>query len=126
MIPRILIVDDEEDISTLVYILLTEAGYHVVQAFSGRAALELLKKEQIDLVILDVMLPDMTGWEVCRRIRNEPGTAKLPVVYFTVRNQLLDTDREEWQLADGYVPKPFEPQELIAIVKQFVGTPCQA
>lgn len=119
--PRILVIDDEEDISTLVKIILTEAGYTVLQAFSGQQGLHTLQSQPVDLVLLDIMLPDMNGWEVCRRIRENERTADVPVLYFTVRNQVLDVDRQEWALADGNQSKPFEPQELVEKVRRHAG-----
>jgi CheY-like chemotaxis protein len=119
MLPKILIIDDEPDIRALVNLILTGAGYEVVLASTGGEGLQLLKEQAIDLVLLDIMLPDIAGWDVCRLIRSDPETADLPVLFFTVRNRALENTPNEWELADSYLPKPFDPHELITTVEQF-------
>lgn len=119
MRPKILIIDDEPDIRTLVNLILTGAGYQVLMAPNGRQGLQTLDDQAVDLVLLDIMLPDIDGWDVCRQLRAKPETAGIPVLFFTVRNRALENTQREWNLADGYLPKPFEPQELVETIEQF-------
>ncbi|MFV2040642.1 MAG: response regulator, partial [Candidatus Hydrothermarchaeales archaeon] len=81
----ILLVDDEPEIMATTKIVLERAGYRVIEAESGAECLEKLKKKQPDLILLDVMLPDESGWDVCRKIKKDGKTRDIPVVMFTVR-----------------------------------------
>jgi len=120
MAKQILLVEDNEDIRVLVKLILDDAGYTVLPAESGEDGLRLLQDQPIDLAILDIMLPTINGWEVCRQIRNTPRLAHLPVLIFTVRSERLDRSKPERDLADGFLNKPFEKQELLEAVKQML------
>jgi CheY-like chemotaxis protein len=113
---RILLIDDDADIRQLVQIILEQAGYEMLEAASGPAGLRQAQSEAIDLVLLDVMMPGINGWEVLERLKGDPQTASIPVVLFTVRNQQLDSDKACLHLADGYLHKPFVAQELLEMV----------
>jgi two-component system OmpR family response regulator len=117
MTHRILVVDDEEDIRNLVAVILKTAGYHVVLACSGQEALQVLDGNHFDLIVLDVMMPAMDGWEVCRQIKSKPGSKDIPVLFLTVRQQPLDKIiGMEVLHASGYISKPFERDELLAAI----------
>jgi DNA-binding response OmpR family regulator len=114
---KVLIVDDEPDILQLVKLYLEKEGYRTVTATTGTAALKLVKDERPDLVILDLMLPELDGLEVCKRIRATPETSLLPVLMLTAKAEESDTVIGLELGADDYVTKPFSPKALIARVK---------
>ncbi|HEY3377094.1 MAG TPA: response regulator [Armatimonadota bacterium] len=122
MTHRILVVDDEQDIRQLVALIVEAAGYDVVQASNGVEGLKALEHNSFDLVILDIMMPEMDGWEVCRNIKNRPQTKDLPVLILTVRSQPLDkVIGLEVVHADDYLTKPFERRELLDAVERLIG-----
>lgn len=114
---RILVVEDERDIAALVAYHLTRDGYSVRTAVSGTEALDALHAERPDLVVLDLMLPGLSGYEILAEIRREPHLADLPVVLLTARREEADRIRGLELGADDYMTKPFSPQELALRVK---------
>jgi sigma-B regulation protein RsbU (phosphoserine phosphatase) len=114
---HVIIVDDEPDISTVLALTLRRAGYRVSTAFDGAQGLAAIQAEPPDLVLLDVMMPRLDGFETLRRIREHPATALLPVIMLTARTQLADRMKGFARGADDYVPKPFEPTEVVARVE---------
>ena len=112
MAERILVIDDEPDLLELVRINLKQAGYEVETAETGRDALELLRRSAPDLVVLDLMLPDVTGTEICRRMRTDPELADLPIIMLTAKADEVDRVVGLELGADDYVTKPFSPREL--------------
>jgi two-component system phosphate regulon response regulator PhoB len=110
---HILVVEDEADLAELVAFNLRQSGYTVATAGTGSAALAELARKRPDLVVLDLMLPDISGTEVCRRIRSEPSTQRLPIVMLTARSAEIDRVLGFEVGADDYVPKPFSPRELV-------------
>lgn len=126
---NILVVDDDREIAELVGIRLEEEGYEVYQANSGIRALEVFDAEQIDLVILDIMMPGMDGNEVCNRIREK---STVPIIMLSAKDAEIDKVSSLYQGADDYVTKPFQQMELMARVKSqlrrsqsFSGTPTE-
>lgn len=114
MARKILIVDDEPNIVELVKFNLENAGYETLTAYNGLEGLEIIKKEKVDLVILDIMLPGLDGIEVCRRIREE---SNLPILMLSARDSEMDRILGLELGADDYLTKPFSPRELLARVK---------
>ena len=110
----ILVVDDDENICRLLKMYLVNEGFRVFVANDGAKALEYVEKEKVDLVILDVMMPVMDGWDVCRAIRK---TSTMPVIMLTARDMLEDKLQGFECGADDYMVKPFETKELVARVK---------
>ena len=110
---RILVVDDEPDLVELVRLTLTQAGHQVDTAASGRQALDALRRHRPDLLILDLMLPDLSGTELCRRIRADRDCAGLPVIMLTAKADEVDRVVGFEIGADDYVTKPFSPRELV-------------
>lgn len=108
----ILIVEDEPDIIMLVKRSLSQKAFRLLEAESGTVALDLLKKEKPDLILLDVMMPDMDGFEVCRQIKADETLKTIPVVFLTVRNNQEDMERGRRAGALGYFTKPFDPFKL--------------
>jgi DNA-binding response OmpR family regulator len=117
MSPRILVVDDEPDLVELVRFNLSQAGFQVETAATGREALDRLHASPPDLVVLDLMLPDVSGNEICRQIRADQGLAELPIVMLTAKSEELDRVVGFELGADDYVPKPFSPRELTLRVR---------
>lgn len=114
---KILIVEDEQDILQLVKHYLEKEGFRAITAMNGLEALKKVKEEKPDLVVLDLMLPEIDGLEVCKRLRSVPDTAMLPVLMLTAKAEESDTIVGLELGADDYVTKPFSPKTLIARVK---------
>jgi DNA-binding response OmpR family regulator len=114
---KILIVEDEKDILQLVKLYLEKAGFRAVTATTGMEALKQVKTERPDLVILDLMLPELDGLEVCKKIRLTPESAMLPIIMLTAKAEESDTVIGLELGADDYVTKPFSPKALVARVK---------
>ena len=114
---KILVVDDSADIVEIMADLLEANGYAVCTAGSGPEALAQIEREQPDLLLLDVMMPDMTGYEVCRKIRENPATVFLPVVMLTAFSQRDLVDRASQAGAMAYVVKPFNKADLIPAIE---------
>ncbi len=107
----ILLVDDEQRMLDLIELFLIPHGYKCIKEMSGKNAIEILKKEQVNLVILDVMMPNIDGWEVCQVIRE---FSNVPIIMLTARSDKLDLVTGLNIGADDYVTKPFDEKELVA------------
>jgi len=118
---KILIVEDEESLLKLESILLTSKGYHVEGVADGRAALEAVKNLEPDLVLLDIMLPEIDGFEVCRRIKEDPTTKHIPVIMLTAKKSREDMARGEQVGADWYITKPFKSAMVIETIQRFIS-----
>jgi DNA-binding response OmpR family regulator len=121
MARTILVVDDEQDIVFLIKRRLIKNGYHVLAANDGVNAFALAKKEQPDLIILDIMMPEPNGLEVCRRLKQDPLCRGIRIILLTAKDQPKDKDLGLHVGADLYVTKPFEPDELIKNVQTLLG-----
>ena len=117
MAQRVLIVEDEPDIRALLVFHLEREGYHVTQCRNGAEALRVARSGPPDLILLDLMLPEMDGLEVCRRLRQDPATQAVPVVMLTARGDEVDRVLGLELGADDYVVKPFSPRELVARIR---------
>ncbi len=118
MAKTVLAVDDEKHIVRLVQINLQRAGYNVVTASDGKQALDMIEAEPPDMVISDVMMPFMDGFELLKRLKQNPVTRELPIIMLTAK--AMDSDvYEGWRAgADFYLTKPFNPQELLMWVRR--------
>jgi two-component system, OmpR family, alkaline phosphatase synthesis response regulator PhoP len=114
MTDTILVVDDEQRIIELAQLYLEQEGYHVTSANDGKAALQKIIAEKPALVVLDLMLPGMDGWEVCRRVRAE---SDVPIIMLTARSDDIDKIVGLELGADDYLTKPFNPRELVARIR---------
>lgn len=110
----LLLIDDEQRMLDLLKLFLVPHGYRCLQATDGKAALEMFAKETVHLVLLDVMMPGLDGWEVCSRIRE---TSDVPVILLTARSDKSDVVKGLDQGADDYITKPFDERELTARVR---------
>jgi DNA-binding response OmpR family regulator len=115
---RVLIVDDQADILEMTELVLAGAGYDVSTAASGIEALDHLAVQSCDLVLLDINMPDMDGWETLRLIRADDGLAHLPVVMFSVKSELRDKVFGMQEGAVDYITKPFEVDQLLYRVRR--------
>lgn len=119
---RILVVDDEEALLELVGAILTHEGYSVLTANSGQKALDTLEKDRVDLVLLDVMMPEMDGWDVVKEMKNRPSLADIPIAMLTVKTmspKYFYSDEVEG-LVD-YINKPFSKNDLAKRVKNILN-----
>lgn len=114
MASKILVVDDEKEIRNLIEIYLKNEGYTVIKASNGEEALEVLEKEEIQLMILDIMMPKMDGMEVCRRVREY---LNIPILMLSAKSEDMDKIAGIMTGADDYLTKPFNPLELSVRVK---------
>ncbi|HZC17279.1 MAG TPA: phosphate regulon transcriptional regulator PhoB [Caulobacteraceae bacterium] len=117
MIPQVLVVEDEDALSALLQYNLDKEGYAVTVAGDGEEALVLVDEQQPDLIVLDWMLPKVSGVEVCRRLRARPETRNLPIIMLTARGEESDRIRGLDTGADDYVVKPFSMSELAARIR---------
>jgi two-component system KDP operon response regulator KdpE len=109
---RILVVDDDPMVTRLVRINLELEDFEVIEAWDGKTAMKITKENPPDLLILDIMMPQMDGWEILKRLREDPGLKGLPIVVLTAKVQDEDIARG-WRMgADGYIVKPFNPVNL--------------
>jgi DNA-binding response OmpR family regulator len=111
---KILVVDDEKKIADIVKAYLEKDGFQVAVAYDGKQALEMVKSQFPDLVILDIMLPKVSGWDVCRNIRS---SSAIPIIMLTARDDTSDKILGLELGADDYVTKPFDPKELVSRVR---------
>ena len=116
MTQTILIVDDDIDTLKLVGIMLERKGFRILASTTGKKGLALAKKEVPDLILLDVMIPDLNGYEITRSIRSTPETEAIPIIMFTARSQVDDKVEGLEAGADAYITKPARPRELFAQV----------
>ena len=123
MAKRILVVDDDENILSLERTILEQKGFAVTTADSGAEALEVLGKEDFDLVLLDVMMPEIDGFTVCRRIKEDPRTKELPVIFLTAKGggEALAEGFESGAIM--YINKPFTANKLLTIVNTMLEPP---
>src|SRR5712691_9166648 len=117
MATRVLVVEDEPDIRDLLSFHLAREGFEVRTAGTGLQGLREVKAKHPDLVVLDLMLPELNGLEVCRRLRQDPDTASIPVIMLTAKGDEADRVVGLEIGADDYVTKPFSPKELVARVR---------
>jgi pilus assembly protein CpaE len=117
MAQKILVVDDELETVRMVGLLLEHRGYEVIAALSGKECLEKAQAENPDLVLLDIMMPDVDGYEICRKLRTGPATADIPVIMFTARDRVTDRVAAFQAGADDFITKPVHPTELVSRVQ---------
>jgi len=117
---RILVVEDTEDNRQIIRDLLSSVGYELIEAVDGASGVALAQKEQPDLILMDIQLPEIDGYEATRRIRAVPELAKVPII--AVTSYALSGDEAKTREAgcDGYVAKPFSPRQLLAKVREFL------
>jgi|SRR5579883_1622107 len=118
MARKILTCDDEKNIVRLIQVNLERQGYEVVTAYNGRECLEKVASEKPDLIVLDLMMPEMTGFEVLEELKKDPETQNIPVIMLTARTQDQDVLRGWQSGVECYLTKPFNPIELLTFIKR--------
>ena len=116
MAPHILVADDDPVIVRLLQVNFRLEGYEVETAAHGEEAIQKATELRPELILLDVMMPGLDGWEVCRRLKDDPNTAQIPVVFLSARAQEEDRRRGLELGVVDYVTKPFDPGELVSLV----------
>lgn len=121
---KILVADDEQDIRNLVRIILEKNGFQVSLAANGAEALQKAESELPDLILLDVVMPAISGWSVCKTLKSQEKTKHIPVIIFSALSVALGDEKSkrfaEEAGADGYLRKPFSRNDLLAITKKFL------
>ena len=118
---KILIVEDEESLLKLESILLSSKGYRVTGVMDGKSALAEIQFNKPDLVILDIMLPEMDGFEVCRQIKENPQTRHIPVVMLTAKKTVQDQARGQQAGCDAYITKPFKSSKILDTIRDILN-----
>ena len=119
---RILVVDDHPQLVDLIKIRLESSGFEVITATDGQEGLTKARKEQPDLIVLDVMLPKMNGYKICRLLKFDRKFRDIPIVMLSSRAKKSDADVGLKMGADEYLFKPFNPKQLLEVVKKYVGS----
>jgi two-component system alkaline phosphatase synthesis response regulator PhoP len=120
---KILVVDDEIYIVHILDFSLGMEGYEVITALDGEQALERMKSEKPDLVVLDIMMPKLDGYEVCKSIKSNPTTKQTPVILLSAKGRNVDQKLGFDVGADDYITKPFSPRKLVERINQLLGQP---
>lgn len=118
---KLLIADDEPGVRSLVRLTLESGRYQILEATDGEEALDLARRHRPELVLLDAMMPKRSGFEVCRALKEDPGTRGITVLMLTARAQESDRQRGVAAGADGYFTKPFSPLALMQKVEEVLG-----
>jgi DNA-binding response OmpR family regulator len=119
---RVLCIEDEAEMIDLIRLILSRRGFDVKGAAGGLEGLELVRKEKPDLVLLDLMMPDMDGWEVYQQMKADEATRDIPVIVVTAKAQSIDKVLGlHIAKVDDYIAKPFSPQELLASIDTVLG-----
>ena len=121
MAKRVLIADDEPNIVASLEFLMEQAGFEVKVAANGKEALDLVASFRPDLLILDVMMPEMNGYEVCQRLKSDPATRAVRVVMLSAKGRDVEVAKGLELGADAYVTKPFSTRELVAKVREMLA-----
>src|SRR5499425_1272354 len=117
---KILIVDDDEDILLIVQTILASAGYSAFTAHNGREGVETAREARPDLILLDVMMPELSGWEVCTTLKSAPETRQIPIAMLTVKSEIRDLITGMQVGADDYITKPFTRKKLLSTVRRLL------
>ena len=120
--PVILYIEDDAEMIDLVTLILSRQGYQVIGAHGGRQGLDMVRQEQPDAILLDLMMPDMDGWDVYQQVKADKTTAHIPVVVISAKTQTIDQVLGlHVAKVDAYVFKPFHPQELINSLEKILN-----
>ncbi|MCB1857901.1 MAG: response regulator [Gammaproteobacteria bacterium] len=122
MTRKILIVDDEQNIAISVEFLMKREGFEVTVARDGEEGLERIRADRPDLVLLDVMMPKLNGFQVCEAVRSDPELAEVRIVMLTAKGREAEINKGMSLGADAYIPKPFATSDLVAKVKALLGS----
>lgn len=115
---KILIIDDERDLVAMVKLRLEANNFATLEAFDGKEGIRKAEKEDCDLILLDIILPDIDGYEACKRLRHNPKTKDIPIIIFTASNLKSLAEKAIDAGAVDYIIKPFEPEELVGKISE--------
>lgn len=120
---KILVIDDEVDLADLVKTRLEFNNFYVLPCYTSKRALEIAKRERPDLVLLDVMMPDPDGYEVCKSLKKDKGTSAIPIILFTAKEQEVKKLEDKCRQvgAEDYIVKPYAHEELLAKINRLLG-----
>jgi CheY-like chemotaxis protein len=115
---KIMVVDDEPDIVFLVSKMLQKEGYDVIEAYNGEEGLNKLKSSKPDLILLDVMMPGINGWDTCKQMKNDPEYSSIPIAMLTVKSAEEDMEKSfKYAQCDAHIPKPIIREKMLNTVK---------
>ena len=120
MSKRILVIEDQEDTRRIMRDLLTSAGYEMIEAMTGEEGVTLAERERPDLILMDIQLPGLDGYEATRRIKANPALSRIPIIAVTSYALSGDDVKAREAGCDGYVTKPFSPRALLAKIREYV------
>jgi len=115
--PSVLVTDDDEDLRMLCQLILQKGGFRVTQAATGREAIDVARGDRPDLILLDLMMPIMDGWECLAELKADAALRDIPVFIITGKNQREDQDRAYASGAEAFIPKPFQGSDLVASIR---------
>ncbi|TET64384.1 response regulator [Candidatus Aerophobetes bacterium] len=118
---KILIADDRSEVVELVKVTLEGEGYRTIDASDGREALEKIRKEKPDLILLDIVMPKMNGFEDLREVKKDPKTKEIPIIMLTAKGQKSDQEKGKELGATGYIIKPFSPSALLERIEEILA-----
>ena len=118
---RVLVVEDTEDNRKIIRDLMTSAGYEMIEALDGGAGVAMAAEHKPDLILMDMQLPVLDGYEATRRIKADPALAHIPVIAVTSYALSGDEDKARTAGCDGYIAKPFSPRQMLAKVREVIG-----
>lgn len=121
MANKVLIIEDHPGTYNMISDILKINGFDVAVAGASLVGLEKAKKEKPDLILLDIMMPEMGGLQVCKKLKSDPETSKIPVIFISIRVGDNDVKAGKEAGAIDYVKKPFDPDELVATIKKYIG-----
>ena len=116
---KILIADDKPEVLELIRVSLESEDYQIIDASDGKEALEKIRVEKPDLVLLDIVMPKMDGFEVLRNLKKASGTKEIPIILLTAKGQKIDQEKGQKLGAAGYIIKPFSPSELLRKIEKY-------
>ncbi|MDD5748182.1 MAG: response regulator [Actinomycetota bacterium] len=115
---RVLIIDDDPGIIKVISLILETRGFETTEAKDGISGIEIAKRENPDVILLDIMMPELDGYEVIKRLKRDPDTWSIPVVFVTAKTTTEAMEMGTSLGASGYLTKPFHPEDLIAMIKE--------
>lgn len=115
-----MIVDDDQDIVEILRALLETEGYDVIEAFNGKEGIDKAYQHMPHLILLDIMMPVLDGWQVCQRLKACKKTSNIPITIITAKNEQEDRNRAKKEGADDYITKPFQPEDLILRIQKSI------
>ena len=120
MAKKVLIIEDHPSTSEMLSNVLELEGIEAISAYDGNSGIEKAESKKPDLILLDIMMPEMSGFEVCQKLKQDPATSKIPIIIVSVRTEEENIQKGLSLGANEYVPKPFDPFKLVELVKKYL------